>query len=405
MALNMDHLAFAKLAPAARSSEIRQNRENYIRSGDRARVGPDPYFVGRESEIAMFVQALELTAARAGSAGKAETLLIQGPPGAGKTALLEECAALAGQRPDCAVVRLLPEELCSARGLIEAIDRAVDASAAIRLGRALDQRGWRAGPVGVPPKPARPESMAALMETRAQAWKDQVILLLVDEAQNIPSNSSQARAAISYLHGASRKTRILLACYGLGNTQDKLAELGVSRLGRERLTTLRSLAPEQAEESLRRVFSTCGVTGAAGERGRWIKTLASLSLGWPQHLRAIAALALEHLAAHRMNVSASSLDAVAQAGIEARQRYYDQRLSGVALWRPAYREIAEALRRDEAPCLHFDRIAEIARPHLKRWDEPLRAFIANSLRAGVLGAEDSRYSIPIPSFADHLLRT
>jgi len=405
-ALNMDQLALAKPETPVRSSEIRQNRENYIRAGDRARAGPDPYFVGRESEIAMFLQALELTAANNGngSAGKDETLLVQGPPGAGKTALLEECAALAAQRPDCAVVRVLPEELGSARGLIEAIDRAVGVPAPTRLGRALHERGWQVGPVGVPPSPARPESMAALMKTHEGAWKDRVILLLVDEAQNIPSNASQARAVISYLHGACRKARILLACCGLGNTQDKLAELGVSRLARERLTTLQPLAVEQAEESLRRVFSTCGVAGAAGERQRWLKTLASLSLGWPQHLRAIAAVALEHLAARRMNVSDGSLDAVAQAAREARERYYDQRLSGVALWRPAYREIAEALRRAEAPHLRLDRIAEIARTHLARWNEPLHTFIANSLRAGVLGAENSRYSIPIPSFADHLLR-
>ncbi len=175
-------------------------------------------------------------------------------------------------------------------------------------------------------------------------------------------------------------------------------------MARERLATLQPLAVEQAEESLRRVFSTCGVAGAAGERQRWLKTLASLSLGWPQHLRAIAAVALEHLAARRMNMSEGSLDAVAQAAREARERYYDQRLSGVALWRPAYREIAEALRRAEASHLRLDRIAEIARPHLARWNEPLHTFIANSLRAGVLGAENSRYSIPIPSFADHLLR-
>jgi len=103
-------------------------------------------------------------------------------------------------------------------------------------------------------------------------------------------------------------------------------------------------------------------------------------------------------------MSEGSLDAVAQAAREARERYYDQRLSGVALWRPAYREIAEALRRAEASHLRLDRIAEIARPHLARWNEPLHTFIANSLRAGVLGAENSRYSIPIPSFADHLLR-
>lgn len=391
-------------APDGARNEVRQNRENYIRAGDRARAGPDSYFVGREREIAMFLQALELTAEEGGSAGKDEALLVQGPPGAGKTALLEECAALASQRPNHTVLRVLPEELCSVRGLIKAIDSALGVRVASRLSRALDERGWRIDPIGLPPRPGGRESAATLMKARESAWKHQVIVLLVDEAQNIPADSARARAVISYLHGGARKARILLACYGLGNTQDKLAELGASRLAHGRLTTLQPLAVEQARESIGRVFSSCGVAAPAPDRDRWLEALAALSLGWPQHLRAIASVALEHLAARGMNLSASSLEAVIQAGRAARKRYYDQRLSGVMLWLPVYREIAEALRRANASHLRLDQIAEIACPHLARWDLSLEEFLSRTLRAGVLGAQDSRYSIPIPSFADHLRR-
>ncbi len=218
------------------------------------------------------------------------------------------------------------------------------------------------------------------MKARESAWKHQLIVLLVDEAQNIPADSAQARAVISYLHSGARKARILLACYGLGNTQNKLAELGVSRLACSRLTTLQPLAVEQARESISRVFSSCGVAGPAPDR-------------W-----------LEALAARGMNLSASSLEAVIQAGRAARKRYYDQRLSGVMLWLPVYREIAEALRRANASHLRLDQIAEIACPHLARWDLSLEEFLSRTLRAGVLGNQDSRYSIPILSFADHLRR-
>ena len=391
-------------APDRARNEVRQNRENYIRAGDRARKGPDPYFVGREREIAMFRQALELTAEEGGSAGKDETLLVQGPPGAGKTALLEECAALASRRPNHTVLRVLPEEFCSARGLVKVIDAAPGVRLTGRLSRALDQRGWRIGPVGLPPRPVGGESVTTLMKARQSAWKRHVIVLLVDEAQNIPADSAEARAIISYLHGSVREARILLACYGLGNTQEKLAELGVSRLARDRSTTLRPLAVAQARESIDRVFLSCGVAGPARDRDRWLEALAALSLGWPQHLRAITSVALEHLAASRMNLSAGSLEAVLQAGRAARERYYAQRLSGVMLWLPAYREIAEALRLADAPHLRLDQIAEIARPHLARWDVSLEEFLSRTLRAGVLGAQDSRYSIPIPSFADYLLR-
>ena len=86
-----------------------------------------------------------------------------------------------------------------------------------------------------------------------------------------------------------------------------------------------------------------------------------------------------------------------QAGRAARKRYYDQRLSGVMLWLPVYREIAEALRRPNASHLRLDQISEIACPHLASWDLSVEEFLSRTLRAGVLGAQDSRYSIPIPS--------
>ena len=385
-------------------ADVRQNREDYISAGDRARAGPDPYFVGRQPEIAMFLQALESTARPEGSAGKDETLLVQGAPGAGKTALMEECAALASQRPGHTVLRLLPEELCSAPGLIKAIDDAVGSRVTDRLARALDERGWRVGPVAVPPKRGGGESAASLIKAREGAWKDHVIVLMVDEAQNVPADSAEAAAVLSCLHGGARRARILLACYGLGNTQDRFGELGVSRLARNRITTLHPLSVAQARESIDRVFSSCGVTEEMAERDRWLEALAALSLGWPQHLRAITGIALEHLAACGMKLSAASLAAVTQAGRTARSRYYDQRLSGVALWRPVYREIAEALRSANAPNLRLDQIAEIARPHLARWNIDLDDFLSQTLRAGVLGAQDSRYSIPIPSFADYLLK-
>ena len=386
-------------------TEVRQNREDYIRAGDRARAGPDPYFVGRGPEIAMFVQALESTALPDGGAGRDETLLVQGPPGAGKTALMEECAALASQRPHHAVLRVLPEELCSARGLIRVIESALGGRGARRLARALDDRGWRMGPIGLHPKSGGGESAASLIRQRESAWHDHVIVLMVDEAQNIPVDSAEAGAVVSYLHGAARTARILLACYGLGNTQDRLSELGVSRLARNRSATLPPLAAKQARESIDRVFTSCGVVGETPDRDRWLDALADLSLGWPQHLRAITGIALEHLAASRMHLSAGSLKAVLQAGRAARERYYDQRLSGVMLWRPLYREIAEALCPAGVARLRLDEIAEIARPHLARWDATLEEFLSRTLRAGVLGAQDSRYSIPIPSFADYLLRT
>ncbi len=385
------------------ASEVRQNREDYIRAGDRARVGADPYFVGRERELAIFLQALELTAEEGGSCGKDETLVVQGPPGAGKTALLEECAVLVAARPNHVAVRIQPDELGSVDGLLQAIDSAVGVPAARRIAEDLAERGGQAGPAGIGPRPGARGSAATLLKGREDLWKDKVVVLLVDEAQNIRESDS-SREITQYLHAAVRGTGILLACFGLGNTQDKLTALGISRLAGKRVTTLQRLTIAQARESIGRVFAACGVRGPAAERELWIDALAKLSQGWPQHMRVVASETLEELSAFAMDVSASSLARVLEAGKAAKDRYYEHRLSAVSLWMPVYRQFAEELEKPGVPYLRLHQIAEIARPYLKGWDADFQEFLAATVHAGVLSREDSRYTISIPSFAEYLRR-
>ena len=381
--------------------QVRQNREDYILAGDRARARPDPYFVGRKLELAIFREALELTSEEGGSCGKDETLVVQGPPGAGKTALLEECAVLAAARPDHVVVRLQPDELGSAHGLIRAIDAAVGVPAAQRISRKVAERGGRIGPVALGPKAATAEPAATLLKAREGMWKHKVIVLLVDEAQNVPV-SDASRGVVQYLHGAAREVRILLACYGLGDTLEVLSEAGVSRLSARRVNTLRALAISEARESIARVFAACGVQGSEAARDRWLDALADLSQGWPQHVRAITSATLEELSACGMSTAACSLERAISAGQAATQRYYEQRLAGVALWMPAYRRLADEL--DNSAFLRLHRLAELVRPLLQECGTSLEEFLTASVHAGVLGREDSRYTIPVPSFAEYLRR-
>ena len=382
-------------------NQVRKNREDYILAGDRARARTDPYFVGRKLELAIFREALELTAEEGGSCGKDETLVVQGPPGAGKTALLEECAVLAAARPNHVVVRLQPDELGSAHGLIHAIDAAVGVPAVPRIFRKLAKRGGRIEPVALGPKTATGGPPAMLLKARERLWRRKVIVLLVDEAQNIPV-SDASRGIVQYLHGAAREARILLACYGLGDTLEVLFEAGVSRLSARRTSTLQALAIAEARESIARVFAACGVQGSEAERERWLDALADLSQGWPQHVRAVTSVALEELSACGMSTAACSLERAIRAGQAANESYCAQRLAGVALWMPAYRRLADEL--DNSACLRLHRLADIVRPLLQECGTSLEEFLTASVHAGVLGREDSRYTIPIPSFAEYLCR-
>ena len=385
-------------------SEVRQNRENYIRAGDRSKAGPDPYFVGRKRELATFLQALELTADEGGGCGKDETLLFQGPPGAGKTALLEECAVLVVARANHVVVRVQADELGSAYGLIQAIDAAVGIRAARRITADLAERGGRIGPVGVGPRLGAPGSAATQLRAREDAWKEKVIVLLVDEAQNIPGEeeSTEVQAITSYLHSSARAARILLACFGLGDTQDKLAAVGVSRLAINRVATLHPLTVAQARESISRVFAACGAQGPVVERARWIDALAELSQGWPQHMRVVASAALEELSAHGMDVTQSSLARALRVGTAAKIQYYEARLSAVKEWLPVYRRLAAALDESGATHLDIDRINRAAAPYLDKWETKFRDFLTATVHAGILSWREGRYVIPIPSFADYL---
>ena len=189
------------------------------------------------------------------------------------------------------------------------------------------------------PRLGAPGSVATQLRAREDAWKEKIIVLLVDEAQNIPGEeeSTEVRAITSYLHSSARAARILLACFGLGDTQDKLAAVGVSRLAINRVATLQPLTIAQARESISRVFAACGAQGPVVERARWIDALAELSQGWPQHMRVVASAALEELSVHGMDVTQTSLAQALRAGTAAKIQYYEARLSAVKEWLPVYR--------------------------------------------------------------------
>ena len=62
--------------------------EVWQKQTDRAEVGRDPIFSGRDAEYEVFRDAVENL--RSGRVGDG-TMIFQGAPGAGKTALMQEC--------------------------------------------------------------------------------------------------------------------------------------------------------------------------------------------------------------------------------------------------------------------------------------------------------------------------
>ena len=403
----------------------------FLKGTDRSEGRRTPFFSGRKQELARFVDALDLLAE--GQVG-GQTYVCQGAPGAGKSALAEECAALVAERacgslPSAsrpslgtaragesektsttrwAVVRASPARLDSEDGLIGAIDAALRAGGRGRFGpaigeaaRALSERGGTAGGVGIGPRPRRELDVQSRFEARREAWQGAVVVVLVDEAQNIPV-SGRARVIGQCLHAGEHGSRILLACFGLSDTAQTLRRLGISRLGTGRRHELASLSEEEAAASIGAAFDAFGVRGSPADRARWVEALAATSQGWPQHLRNATREALLELKANSMDLTRSSLGRAVAAGEDANREYYEDRLEGVSRWIPAYRRIAARLEDAGATRLSDEQIEAVIGPELQRRDTSYEAFLEEAIHAGVLSWSRGGYVIPIPSFVSHI---
>ena len=409
--------------------------DSYLRGTDRSEGKRTPFFSGRKEELVRFGDALDFVAEEQVGG---QTYVCQGAPGAGKSALAEECAVLVAERtgglpprsppsPEAvmragererssitrwAVVRASPNRLDSIEGLIGAIDGALRAGERGRgrvgpaLGeaaRGLSERGGGAGGIAIAigPRPPRELDVQSRFEARKEAWQGAVVVVLVDEAQNIPM-SDRTRAIVQCLHAGEHGSRILLACFGLSDTVHTLRRLGISRLGTRRRHDLSALSAREAAASIRAAFDAFGVHGSPAERARWVDALAGVSQGWPQHLRNVTREALLELNAHSMELSRSSLERAVARGEDAKRAYYEDRLEGVGRWLPAYRRLAARLEDDGGASLTDEELEAAIGPELRKRNTSYEAFLEEAIHAGVLSWSRGGYAIPIPSFALHI---
>lgn len=115
-------------------------------------------------------------------------------------------------------------------------------------------------------------------------------LLLVDECQTFDDAGSLLRA----LH-TQNQFPFLLVCGGLSDTSERLAALGLSRLGNDALIELGELSIDEARESAQQTLGWILKNAAdppirhtEAQIEQWADQLSNESLGWPQHLASYA---------------------------------------------------------------------------------------------------------------------
>ena len=272
-------------------------------------------FAGRAQEFELLDSALYGT--QHGGVGR--TVVVQGVPGAGKTALLNEHAnrLVARDRqgqPPVIPVPLRPNDLDAApAAIIEEIDRqyrefvAVDERGA-RLDSAVDSAMLAARTLFASftkrdftefrPSARAPASLPIALDEYVSfrvGRKGSTIMLLVDEAQNL-EDTHHVRRHLDALHGGIRgNTHMLLACFGLASTEKCLRTLGLSRLASGHVRTIGPLSDEDASQVVIDTLNAA-LSGYAFDRGapddverkRWIGKAADAilceSANFPHHL-------------------------------------------------------------------------------------------------------------------------
>ena len=288
----------------------------FLRKTDRV---PPAYFAGRKKLIDKVDEALEAVMVEAGKPdGDASglTMLFQGAPGAGKTALLGE---LARRFREQEVRRLTDTPTGPAEGVPVPVmlERDIlynEGSVALAIVQAMAEApggpgdAWTlspeafrrtvshtlsgklgAGGIGVGggrTTSTAPETPAFAMLRKKQppaTWARPVVLL-VDEIQAV---DPAAKEVLNKLHNAMRGLPVLTVLAGLGDSYDHLrqaAGVGLTRFGMGTIRDIGLLAPEEAEEAVLGFFEAFHVDLEGADPRAWAERLAQESDGWPQHL-------------------------------------------------------------------------------------------------------------------------
>ncbi len=381
-------------------------------------------FVGREAEIGV---AIDQLATWHPGTSPGRTVVAQGAPGAGKTALLHEIGRRLSRRlPQAtAIYRATPWRRHSVGNvLLSLAEQMMGASRdafrttagtttsigakAIALAR-HDRSQSRA-----PPSLACWDDLETLFAHQSQQAKP--TLLMVDEIQRIGDDAETADLLFQ-LHDQTTFP-VVLVCGGLSTSAARLREVGISRLVDANVLRIDALEPEQAERCLEQSLGMMADdVGISGHADHWARQLAPETGGWPQHVTShIRAAAAALRASGRFAFDGGNLDSARRRAQADMRHYYEQRLETSRTDAAVVFAVHEAARQRET---YADDAADVVgivaatlsgqrrSSHEGRFPDGMRC-VEKMLHAGVIAyagsTSTSPICVPIPSMAAHIAR-
>ena len=401
-------------------TETAEKLKNWAMTGERdAPIA----FVGREREIDFATRQLMTWRSRT---SRGRTIVFQGAPGAGKTALLGEIERrLPSIVPDGRAVYLeTPWASDDIPAVLEAL--AVQmmgvADDSLRTATRTDTTVGVRAPLAAKRGRSRVLSPPGLTTWRAferqfqaRAAQARPTLLLVDEVQRLADDGS-AKQLLFNLHDQTTFP-LVLVCGGLSTSSAHLAALGLSRLDATHVLRLDALGLGEARQSLEASLAIMAedVGGIAGQVDLWARRLARPTHGWPQHITCHFRSAAEALLESRRlmfddeNLSHALANANASVG-----SYYDQRLDASRTDELTVFAVHEAINETTIRRRDAMAIVEAATDLLRSQEreDHDRNFaragecVDQMLSAGLIAYQtvgrSSPLSIPIPSMAKHV---
>ena len=373
-----------------------------ITSSDR---GPATFFHGREQEITAFQKVkVDACASNGGT-----IFLIQDAPGAGKSALLHECARRAAE-DGWRVAEITNDALYDPVALADAVDvpyatkSTVHREAGWRVGLSSAVALFRRGAEGMSSEYAG----RALRKVLEAAATPNGLVLVLDEVQTLGKavgtpHDLTLTQTLEQIHNGKVGAPVILLAGGLGISRSVLGKFGISRFGRRRVMRLGRLSGRAERDVIRDWLVNAG--GACGDSEyleRWIDTIAAECCGWPQHIQNYAAAAAQWLLDTGGVLTAQAPTEALAEGRDARVEYYDGRVED--LDRADRVALARLLRRAGDGCA-LDTSELIAAFSSSGAPEVAPDVLRRALHKGVVvQRRDGRFEIPIPSMHTWLVQ-
>ena len=291
--------------------------------------GLPPYLAGRESEQAQFHSLLALL--DRGEAPPSEVILY-GPRGNGKTALLVWLKEVAAPSYAVDVIRLNPSKIRTGLQLAERLlPRSWwDAVASDKI----SFRGFTWRPGKDLPAPAADEALAARVSKRA-------LVLLLDEAHTL--EPEEGRELLNAAQEVGREAPLLVVLAGTPNLQAHLGTMGASFWDRSHPLPIGRLDESGAADAIRRPLES----EALSISDEALAQILAASHGYPFFLQLWGAAVWNRVAQHpssaHREITIEDAEACAAAFEFRRDHYYLRRHDELQKLRllPAARAVAE----------------------------------------------------------------